>query len=65
MTTELELYQIALRRPKGVTVAELKAYIKDAVENWGGQKHPEDPLFYPWGEGNFQLPEIQVRKVYP
>lgn len=28
-----------------VTLSELRKYIKDALETWGGQRHPNDPLF--------------------
>lgn len=42
-----ETYTINLTRPKDVSVARLKSYISDAIENWSGQFDPfEDPLFY-------------------
>lgn len=28
-----------------VTLKELKTYIKEALGCWGGQRHPDDPLF--------------------
>lgn len=27
------------------TREQAKAYVQDAVESWGGQKHPTDPFF--------------------
>lgn len=28
-----------------VTAAEVREYVREAVEVWGGQRHPDDPLF--------------------
>lgn len=28
-----------------VTIADFKEYVEDAVSTWGGQFHPDDPLF--------------------
>lgn len=28
-----------------VTVREVRDYLREAVHHWGGQFHPEDPLF--------------------
>jgi hypothetical protein len=36
------LVTIYLNHPVGVM--ELRYYVKDAVETWNGQLHPEDPL---------------------
>lgn len=62
-----ETYTVELDRPEGVSVAELVAYMKDAIETWGGQKHPSDPLFYPWNMGRcrYKLPAIRIRRGYP
>lgn len=30
--------------------AELRQFIKDALETWGGQGHPDDPLFSSLGQ---------------
>jgi hypothetical protein len=30
---------------QGVSVSELKGFIEDAVSTWGGQFHPDEPLF--------------------
>ena len=63
-----EVYTIELDRPPGVTVGELTAYIKEAVEVWGGQRRPDDPLFYPWrwGRGSCApYPAIRVKRRYP
>jgi len=62
-----EVYTIELDRPDGVSKKELVAYIKEAVEIWGGQKRPDDPLFYPWTMGTHKgkYPAIRVRGRYP
>lgn len=67
-----EIYTIELDRPDGVSVAELAAYIKEAVEDWGGQRPDSDPLFYPWkikgADKDFnkrRAPMIRVRRSYP
>ncbi len=31
---------------RGIMLDELLCEIRDAVECWGGQRHPEDDLFY-------------------
>ena len=38
--------KIRLTKPAGVSEAELAQFIKDALSSWGGQFHPEDPLFH-------------------
>jgi hypothetical protein len=35
--------RLRLRRP--INKRDLKAHVKDAVESWGGCRHPDDPLF--------------------
>ena len=35
--------RITLRNP--VPRGDLRQYVKEAVECWGGQFHPDDPLF--------------------
>lgn len=40
-----ETYQITVNRPAGASVKEMREYIREAVEMWGKQYHPEDPLF--------------------
>lgn len=40
-----EKYEIDINRPYGVSVAEMKDYLKDAIDSWGGQFHFDDPLF--------------------
>lgn len=32
--------------PKTVTLKELQEYIDEAIEYWGGQRHPDNHLFY-------------------
>ncbi len=43
----LEPREITIRCgvPRGVPAAELRAFICDALETWGGQRHPDDPVF--------------------
>lgn len=36
---------IDFEKPKNVSHSELRAFIIDTLEAWGGQKHPDDPLF--------------------
>lgn len=62
---KFEVYEVELHRPPGVTVEEMKEYIKEAVQTWGGQLPADDPLFYPWGDGNEPYPEVRVRRRYP
>lgn len=40
-----ETYQVTVDRPAGVSVKEMREYIREAVHRWGGAYHPEDPLF--------------------
>jgi hypothetical protein len=37
---------IELQYPDSVSLSEIKEYAQDALENWGGQRHPDDHLFY-------------------
>jgi hypothetical protein len=37
---------IVLRYPDSVSLGEIKVFARDALESWGGQRHPEDHLFY-------------------
>jgi hypothetical protein len=32
--------------PKDVTNEDLAAFVIDALSSWGGQFHPDDPLFH-------------------
>ena len=32
--------------PSSVSYSSLRAYIIKAIATWGGQYHPDDPLFY-------------------
>ena len=41
-----ETYIITVKRPTGATVGATKAFIRDALESYGGQFDPDDPLFY-------------------
>ncbi len=60
-----EVYEVILVRPDDVSVGRMAAHIKEAVESWGGQFDPEDPLFNPWSRGRHKapyLPAIRVRR---
>jgi hypothetical protein len=47
--------KIHFHRPLDTTVEEIAEFINDALTSWGGQKHPEDPLF-----GSLQLTDLTV-----
>jgi len=36
---------VGVKIPDGVGTREMQEYIREAVQTWKGQKHPEDPLF--------------------
>lgn len=60
-----EVYEVTLVRPEGVSVKELSAYIKNAVDSWGGAFDPHDPLYLPWSRGSYfkgVLPAIRVKR---
>ncbi len=37
--------QISAEVPDGATDEEVAAYVAEAIEYWGGQFHPQNPLF--------------------
>lgn len=39
-------FKVTVDAPTTVSRDELQDYIKDAVAHWGGQFHPEEPLFH-------------------
>lgn len=41
-----EKYVVTVTRPAGVSITEMRNYIREAVDMWGGQFHPDDPMFY-------------------
>lgn len=41
-----EKYIVTVTRPEGVSITEMRDYIREAVDMWGGQLHPDDPMFY-------------------
>lgn len=49
-----EQYIVTVMRPDKVSVNEMKSYIRDAVNGWSGQFHPDDPLFH--------LPPVKVSR---
>ena len=63
MKGKREIYSIYITRPEGVSVAKLTAYIKEAVESWGGQRSSDDPLFWPWGAKR-EHPPVRVHRQY-
>jgi ABC-type enterochelin transport system substrate-binding protein len=36
---------MTVEAPASVDKAELTEYIEDALDSWGGQRHPDDHLF--------------------
>lgn len=50
---------IELRYPDSVSLAEIKDYAQDALETWGGQRHPEDHLYY---TTKAPMSKMQVKK---
>jgi hypothetical protein len=54
-----EQYIITLNRPKGVSVGEVNAYIKDAVSLWANGGDSESPLF------NFREHVRSVKRLTP
>lgn len=38
--------KIKFTKPEGTDEAMLAEFINDALSSWGGQFHPEDPLFH-------------------
>jgi hypothetical protein len=38
--------KIKFNRPDGADIDDIAQFILDAVSSWGGQFHPEDPLFH-------------------
>lgn len=40
-----EHYLVTINRPRSTPIGEMADYINEAVTVWGGQLHPEDPLF--------------------
>ena len=41
-----EDYRVSLVRPDGVTVAEMREYIEDAVASMKGGGNPDEAIFY-------------------
>ena len=41
-----ESYVVTINRPEVVSVTRMKAYIKEAVDAWAGQYHPDDPMYF-------------------
>lgn len=42
---EMKQLTIIIEYPASVGAAEIKAYAQEALEYWGGQRHPDDHLF--------------------
>jgi len=56
-----ECYVVIVERPKGVTSIEMAAYIRDAINAWGGGYPPDDPLFTAnWNNNVFVFSEEQL-----
>jgi hypothetical protein len=55
-----ETYLVRVKRPAGISVTQMAAHIRTAVNGWAGGYHPDDPLT--------RLPAVTVRrqpKDYP
>jgi hypothetical protein len=54
-------FVVTVKNLRGVVSnKELKNYIQDAVEYWGGQFHPDDPLFDLYGK--VRVVQLRQRK---
>ena len=40
-----KLFRVSVELPTGVTAAQMRVYIYDAVASMKGSYHPEDPIF--------------------
>lgn len=40
------IIKIKIDKPPGTDYNDIAEFIHDALSSWGGQKHPEDPLFH-------------------
>ncbi|MCA1452178.1 hypothetical protein I6F35_02975 [Bradyrhizobium sp. BRP22] len=38
--------KIRFDKPNGAEIDDIAAFIHDALTSWGGQFHPDDPLFH-------------------
>ena len=47
---------IEITYPDSVGTKEIKDYCQDALEHWGGQRHPEDHLF-----GTVKAPKSKMK----
>lgn len=47
---------LSMTLPLSVGMQELRAYVKDAVEDWGGQRRPDDHLFY-------TIKDVTIREI--
>lgn len=55
-----EIYEVTVTRPEGVSVAEMKEYIRDAVHSWGSQFRPDSPLFYKHRPVKVRRPKLKI-----
>lgn len=47
-----EIYRIEVERPDGVSVTDLREYMKTAINQWGKGGDPDSPFWY-----------IEVKKI--
>lgn len=45
------VYRLEFKKPRGASDADVREFIIAALETWGGQRHPSDPLFHSLREG--------------
>lgn len=52
-----EYYVVKLKRPGGVTMADIEDYIEEAVSAWKGRLDPLDPMF------NFKGESVSAKRL--
>jgi hypothetical protein len=45
MKISKRIYFLVIEQPDTVSDTRMKEHIEDATSSWGGQLHPDDPLF--------------------
>lgn len=41
----IKQFRVKIAIPEGVSVVEMKEYIRESVSSWAGSLHPDEPLF--------------------
>lgn len=50
-------FLVTVEIPNGVSVRDMQNYIRDAIQMWKGQEHPDDPIF------NLDWDTVKVRPI--